>query len=281
MSRYGNTDGAHQTPAIQIDTDTDSSSDPGEVLHELDSDSDGGMQIDQPEPILQIAGSEIEFDAQVMGLEGDESNFTTHAPNPDSISISPRPAGHRPREIYPPARKRIREEDHAALVVLNDWELLVTYAINSRRWEKKNQTIPQTRRFFMAKLIAEDQESEDELYAARFVVPEAKSELLSAVSAGRVPPIHALGDLNENAFLVPGAWKEVLSHDQSGWWAGARRSGAGSGAGVRGQKRSVSGRSSGEKLERCVEGGVRGGVKRSSWGWVAGALGGRGFVIPI
>ncbi|KAJ6125684.1 hypothetical protein N7523_003304 [Penicillium sp. IBT 18751x] len=237
MSHYGNTDGAHQIHAIQIDTDS-SISDQGEVFHEFDSDSDGGMQIDQPEPILQIAGSEIEFDAQVMGLEGDESNFTTHAPNPDSISISPRPAGHRPREIYPPARKRFREEDHAALAVLNDWELLVTYAINSRR------TIPQTRRFFMAKLIAEDQESEDELYAARFVVPEAKSELLSAVSAGRVPPVHALGDLNENAFLVPGAWKEVLSHDQSGWWAGAR-SGAGSGAGVRGQKRSVSGRSSG------------------------------------
>jgi hypothetical protein len=99
----------------------------------------------------------------------------------------------------------------------------------------------------MAKLIAESKDSEDEIYAARFVVPQAKSELLSAVSAGRVPPVHALGDLNESAYLVPGAWKEVVSHDESGWWAGTgRRSGSGSGAGVRAQKRSVSGRSSGK-----------------------------------
>jgi hypothetical protein len=101
----------------------------------------------------------------------------------------------------------------------------------------------------MAKLIAESKDSEDEIYAARFVVPQAKSELLSAVSAGRVPPVHALGDLNENAYLVPGAWKEVVSHDESGWWAGTARrsgSGSGSGSGARAQKRSVSGRSSGK-----------------------------------
>lgn len=89
----------------------------------------------------------------------------------------------------------------------------------------------------MAKLLAETPEAEDELYAARFVVPESKSELMSAVSSARAPPEYALGNLNSNAFLVPGAWKEVVSHDEGGWWTGGR--------GARGQqKRSVSGRSS-------------------------------------
>jgi hypothetical protein len=70
MSYNGNTGGANHTQAIQIDTDS-SPSEQGEVYDDFDTDSDGGMQIDQPEPILQIAGSEIEFDAQVMGLARD------------------------------------------------------------------------------------------------------------------------------------------------------------------------------------------------------------------
>ena len=30
-------------------------------------------------------------------------------------------------------RTRMREEEHAALAILSDWELLVTYALTSRR----------------------------------------------------------------------------------------------------------------------------------------------------
>jgi hypothetical protein len=46
--------------AIQIDdTDSSSGSSQGEAVH--DSDSDGGMQIDQPEPTLQIAGTELQL----------------------------------------------------------------------------------------------------------------------------------------------------------------------------------------------------------------------------
>jgi hypothetical protein len=55
-----NPGGANPTHAIQIDdTDSSSGSSQGEVVH--DSDSDGGMQIDQPEPILQIAGTELQL----------------------------------------------------------------------------------------------------------------------------------------------------------------------------------------------------------------------------
>lgn len=71
MAEHGNPGGTTPTHAIQIDTDSGSDLDQGEVFHEFDSDSDGGMQIDQPESILQIAGSEIEFDAHVMGLDRD------------------------------------------------------------------------------------------------------------------------------------------------------------------------------------------------------------------
>jgi hypothetical protein len=90
----------------------------------------------------------------------------------------------------------------------------------------------------MAKLLAENPEAEDELYAARFVVPESKTELLSAVSSSRVAPEYATGYMNQNAYLVPGAWKEIVSHEEGGWWAGAGT------RGPRQQKRSVSGRSS-------------------------------------
>lgn len=95
MSR--NAGGANPTHAIQIDdTDSGSSSSQGEVVH--DSDSDGGMQIDQPEPILQIAGTELvlydqeiddhEFDAhtldtQVMALrEGELILYSSDHPCP-------------------------------------------------------------------------------------------------------------------------------------------------------------------------------------------------------
>jgi hypothetical protein len=88
----------------------------------------------------------------------------------------------------------------------------------------------------MAKLLAENPEAEDELYAARFVVPESKTELMSAVSSSRAAPEYATGYMNQNAYLVPGAWKEIVSHEEGGWWAGTR--------GPRQQKRSVSGRSS-------------------------------------
>jgi len=69
MAHNGNQGGTDPTHAIQIDSE--SGSDQAEAYNEFDSDSDGGMQIDQPEPILQIAGSEIEFDVQTMGLDRD------------------------------------------------------------------------------------------------------------------------------------------------------------------------------------------------------------------
>lgn len=60
---------ANPTQAIQIDdTDSSSGSSQGEVVH--DSDSDGGMQIDQPEPILQIAGTELQLYDHGLDVHG-------------------------------------------------------------------------------------------------------------------------------------------------------------------------------------------------------------------
>lgn len=48
------------------------------------------------------------------------------APNPTHHGVEPRLTG---RVARP--RHRLREEEHAALAVLDDWELLVSYAVKN------------------------------------------------------------------------------------------------------------------------------------------------------
>ena len=81
-----------------------------------------------------------------------ESDFTIHPPNPFSSTPNPHNTpSHSALRHYqvlnqeegkdlnqetvpPPVRRtRLREEQHAAMSVLNDWELLVAYALNNRR----------------------------------------------------------------------------------------------------------------------------------------------------
>ena len=64
------------------------------------------------------------------------------------------------------------------------------------------------------------------MFAARFAVPAAKAHLvpgLSRVGSGPGAPETALDLNNAQAFLVPGSWKEVVDHDESGWWAPGQR----------------------------------------------------------
>lgn len=179
-SQLGGTSPSH---AIHIDTDTASDTEQGQGIQDFDSDSEGGMQLDPPEPVFQLGG-EIEFDARVTGETRDSKSFffaafggfflkiplcsssspdflisrlmstfpsyvspttrakltafkdsdlTTLAPNPNNHLSSARPTPGEDKPPPPRTRTRMREEEHAALVVLNDWELLVTYALNSRR----------------------------------------------------------------------------------------------------------------------------------------------------
>jgi hypothetical protein len=57
-------------------------------------------------------------------------DFLTTAPHPDVRPVPGLPAGDIARHR---ARTRTREEEHAALCVLDDWELTMTHALNSRR----------------------------------------------------------------------------------------------------------------------------------------------------
>lgn len=65
-----------------------------------------------------------------------DSEFVTTAPHPGSHSqnLGTTTAAATASEIaHARARTRTREEEHAALCVLDDWELTMTHALNSRR----------------------------------------------------------------------------------------------------------------------------------------------------
>lgn len=216
--------GTNRNHAIQIDeTDSELDSEDGGIpLDEEDS-----MQLDSPEAppsgsFLQLAGGEIDFiDYGAEGI-GDDSEFVTTAPHPDSHSQNigtPTTAATASEIAHARARTRTREEEHAALCVLDDWELTMTHALNSRR------TIPQTRRHFQSKMLAPtNPRLEEDLYGARFAVPEMQTELVPALMVpgrrGVKQVTTVLG--SGTAFLAPGAWKEVVSHDESSWWPEGR-----------------------------------------------------------
>ncbi|CEJ53805.1 hypothetical protein PMG11_00146 [Penicillium brasilianum] len=282
----------HQT--IHMDTDTASDSEPhlptaGAHLHtyiSVDTDSeDGGMQLEPADgEMLHFAedDSDIEFDERIMGVameeDRDENDFTTRAVNPHSAvpnaHNTPSQPGNRddpslgfypPRERHRATRPRrlrtdghLSEEQHAALAVLSNWELLVTHALNSHR------TIPQTRRRFQAKLLAPNNPGlENDLYASRFVVPASESELLppagSFTAAGGATRGYetASGADNTTAFLVPGSYREVVDGDERSWWPmGKPRVKRKSDRGVSGRGREGSG-GSGESSRVGSRGGSR------------------------
>ncbi|KAF3394259.1 hypothetical protein F1880_004741 [Penicillium rolfsii] len=272
-----------QTPhhrTIHMDTDTASDSEPNlqtGVSHvhtyiSVDTDSeDGGMHLEPRDgERLHFAedDSDIEFDERIMGVamedDRDENDFTTRAINPHSsipnAHNTPSHLGNRdePSLGFYSQQERVRarprrlrtqghltEEQHAALAVLSNWELLVTHALNSHRRRvpsrisedaflppppsigsierfltRFNQTIPQTRRRFQAKLLSPNNTTlENELYASRFIVPASKSELLppASSSSGRAYET-ASGADNTIAFLVPGSYREVVDGDERSWW---------------------------------------------------------------
>ncbi|PYH44260.1 uncharacterized protein BP01DRAFT_424313 [Aspergillus saccharolyticus JOP 1030-1] len=93
-------------------------------------------------------------------------------------------------------RSRVREERHAALCVLMDRELLTVQALAA------HETIPQTRRRFLAKLLSpEDPESATTLQADRFIIQHPT--LRSSRSRSHSPPSRS-GSVSVGASL-PGS----------------------------------------------------------------------------
>ncbi|KAJ5223788.1 hypothetical protein N7468_008330 [Penicillium chermesinum] len=215
--------------AILLDLAEHAMNDSGSEFY---SDSeDGGMQLDPPEPTLGH-----------YSMAHDPLRLQPAYTHPADPAFS-HPAAAKPL----PPRPRMSEEEYAALAVLNDEELLTIYALKSGQVRLRSnfastspsplffpshlrplltsQTIPQTRRRFQAKLLSGgDPHVEEEMFAARFAVPAAKAHLVPGLNrVGAGTPETALDLNNAQAFLVPGAWKEVVDHDESGWWAPGQR----------------------------------------------------------
>ncbi|EKV04546.1 hypothetical protein PDIG_88620 [Penicillium digitatum PHI26] len=221
---------------------------------DTESESDGGMQLDDLDRVDGIPMYDI---SELPNVDG---RFNGRAQNP--LTASYNRAG--PNGITEPqtafekdarTRSHLRDEKHAALAVLMDSELLVTYALASR------ETIPQTRRRFLTKYLApNDPEKAEELYDPRFhIAPDGKGGEGSLIR-GRYREV--IGDINDHNWHKPAHLRAMDAKKAKG--GGSRSveaSGSYSGAnlprrvseGVREGGASLAGRSSGRGPGRGVE----------------------------
>ncbi|CAP86750.1 hypothetical protein E8E15_010589 [Penicillium rubens] len=210
---------------------------------ESESESDGGMQLDDLDrvdgiPMFGSEGDGLNVDGIPMprpgrddddwDVNGDTSNesdtrrFTSRAPNP--LTTSYNGAGEddtEPQTAFEKdarTRSHLRDEKHAALAVLMDNELLVTYALASQ------ETIPQTRRRFLAKYLApNDPAKAEELYDPRFyIAPDGKGGEGSLIR-GRYREV--IGDINDHNWHKPAHLRAMDAKKARG---GGSRSGSGS-----------------------------------------------------
>ncbi|OGE53827.1 hypothetical protein PENARI_c007G02484 [Penicillium arizonense] len=221
------------------------------ISSESESESDGGMQLDPRDDGIDIMRYGEE--------ELDEDSFSFNAPDPMSLSydqtntvqhIGPDNSVQTPTEFERDLRSRshLRDEKHAALSVLLDRELLVTYALAAR------ETIPQTRRRFLAKMLCpNDPVKAEELYAPRIYLP-------AETPAGE-------------ASLVRGRFYDIIDNDDSGWHNPmAKRASKGSRSASASASRSASG--SGNNTPRRVSSVV--GLAAGGNAGMRSSLGGRG-----
>jgi hypothetical protein len=218
-----------------------------------------------------------------MSLSYDQTNTVQHIGPDNSVQT--------PTEFERDLRSRshLRDEKHAALSVLLDRELLVTYALAAREVRTnfnhrlqfdirhrypfhvisslfqpgesdlkpkvtRNQTIPQTRRRFLAKMLCpNDPVKAEELYAPRIYLP-------AETPAGE-------------ASLVRGRFYDIIDNDDSGWHNPmAKRASKGSRSASASASRSASG--SGNNTPRRVSSGV--GLAAGGNAGMRSSLGGRG-----
>ncbi|KAJ5973013.1 uncharacterized protein N7479_002931 [Penicillium vulpinum] len=235
-----------QAHHLASDTDSDSESDGGMQLDDLDLDdldrvdgipmydSDGGLLGDIPNvdgtPIYR---SDSDGD-DIWGVNGNTSNapdqgrFSGRAQNPLTTSYNRAgPDGMtEPQTAFEKdarTRSHLRDEKHAALAVLMDSELLVTYALASR------ETIPQTRRRFLARYLApNDPEKAEELYDPRFyIAPDGKGGEGSLIR-GRYREV--IGDINDHGWHKPAHLRMMDAKKARGGSRSVSASGAFSGA---------------------------------------------------
>ncbi|KAJ5598697.1 hypothetical protein N7537_008781 [Penicillium hordei] len=228
---------SNQPVHIISDTESESESDGGMQLDDLDR-ADGIPMFDTSEngglPNLDgIPMPRSQSDNEIWGLNtsngSDTGRFNARAQNPLTTSYnraSPNSITEPQTAFEKDARTRshLRDEKHAALAVLMDSELLVTYALASR------ETIPQTRRRFLAKYLApNDPDKAEELYDPRFyIAPDGKGGEGSLIR-GRYREV--IGNINDHNWHKPAHLRAMdakkargggsRSHEVSGSSSGA------------------------------------------------------------
>ncbi|CAL5869782.1 uncharacterized protein PFLUO_LOCUS4012 [Penicillium psychrofluorescens] len=186
-----NTPGTTPHAVIPIDIDTDSD-------YDFDPD-DGGMQLDPPEPAFAVprlgslrglhAGMTNDVSPLYLQYHSHKTEYSIPDLDSPRSDQSARMSHTATLKQDASAHNRIREEKNAALAVLTNWELLMTYALAN------NESVPMTRRRFTAKLIAPgNPQKQEELVAERWVVNSENGPV-----------------------LVPGRRRIVVDNDDSGW----------------------------------------------------------------
>ncbi|EAW14049.1 uncharacterized protein ACLA_070820 [Aspergillus clavatus NRRL 1] len=163
------------------------------VIDDNDDEDNGGMQVEY--------SSGLQHPQHGMMGYG-------HAPtlNPQDRIY---PSYHAAIEQEKKIRSRLREERHAALSVLLDRELLTIQALANQ------ETLPQARRRFLAKLMApEDPDVAAAIRADRFIIHHTSSSSSSSSSS--------------SAMMVSRRIVDVHETDDAGW----RRPDTGAGAGA-------------------------------------------------
>ncbi|KAJ5201094.1 hypothetical protein N7449_005897 [Penicillium cf. viridicatum] len=237
---------SNQPVHIVSDTESESESDGGMQLDDLDR-VDGIPMFDTSENggLPNVDGIQMprsQSDNDVWGLNTSNGSDTDSTPAPKTpLTASYNRAGlnsiTEPQTAFEKdarTRSHLRDEKHAALAVLMDNELLVTYALASR------ETIPQTRRRFLAKYLApNDPEKAEELYDPRFyIAPDGKGGEGSLIR-GRYREV--IGNINDHNWHKPAHLRAMDAKKARG---GSSRS------------LEVSGSSSGANSPRRVSGNV-------------------------
>ncbi|KAI9934882.1 hypothetical protein MW887_000503 [Aspergillus wentii] len=158
----------HRFDPIVIDDDDD------------EDDEAGGMQVD------------FSHQQRQRGMFGYDT--------PDHIRGSPS-IYHTSIEQEKKVRSRLREERHAALSVLMDRELLMVQALAAQ------ETLPQTRRRFLTKLIApEDPDIAASIRADRFIIQAQPQYSASSSSSSNTVPVPVCRNI-----------VDVCETDDAGW----------------------------------------------------------------
>ncbi|KAL3458246.1 hypothetical protein BJX64DRAFT_227556 [Aspergillus heterothallicus] len=185
----------------------------------IDSESDDNEEGIEQMPIEFIAGGNGR--SSHIGLTGlarrpplhphapSHSHSHTQIHGPSSLSYVP-PLS---REQETKLRSRLREERHAALCVLMDRELLTIQALAAQ------ETLPQTRRRFLSKLLSpDDQDTAAALRADQVLVPISNTILGRGGSSSSSAHHHTSRPSNEGLVAVSRGIVDVCETDDSGWY---------------------------------------------------------------